>query len=46
MNGYSNILNKNSFSIEIITCDEAWKGEDSCASDEDIKDFVSHIVLT
>jgi len=48
MNGYANIINKNSFAIEVATCNEDWGGEngDSCASEEDIREFVPHIVLT
>ena len=47
MNGYSNIVNKDSFSIEIITCDQAWHEEPNyCAPDDEIAELVSNLVMT
>jgi len=46
-NGYANINNKASFSIEVVTCNEVWRSNgETCASEEEIRDFVSHIVIT
>ena len=46
-NGYTNIENKNSFSIEVITCNELWRENgDACASEEDINEFISHLMIT
>ena len=47
MNGYPNIVNKNAFAIEVIACNEVWIEDGySCASEEDIIEFASHIVIT
>jgi len=47
MNGYSNITDKDSFAIEIITCDQAWHDQPNyCAPDEEIEEFVGNLVMT
>ena len=43
-NGYSNIIKRSSFSIEILTCSPNTK--DNCASDEDIEELVTYLFLT
>jgi len=46
-NGYSNVKDRDSFSIEIIKCsaNPAFEREE-CHDDNDIRDFASHIIMT
>jgi len=44
-NSYSNFTERISFSIEIIKCDNETNNY-QCKSDEVIKDFVSHLMMT
>ena len=43
-NSYSNVTERSSFNLEIITCNSAVHAD--CASDEDIIEFVDYVILT
>ena len=44
-NSYSNVTERSSFSLEVITCNEqTFNG--TCASDDDIEQFVEHLLIT
>jgi len=45
-NSYIETINKDSFGIEIIKCNKDEKGENFCASDDDIRELVSSLVFT
>ena len=46
-NGYTNTKERDSFSLEVITCDQIWHDEDNyCAPEEDIEEFVNQLLLT
>jgi len=45
-NSYIDTINKDSFAIEIIKCNEDEKGEGFCASDEEIRELVTSLVFT
>jgi len=45
-NSYIEVVNKDSFAIEIIKCNKDEKGEGFCADDNDIRELVSSLVFT
>ena len=43
-NSYSNVTERKSFNLEIITCNNIV--HDTCADEDDIIDFVDHLLFT
>ena len=43
-NGYSNVTERSSFSLEIITCNKTI--HEDCAEEDDIIEFVDHLIFT